>query len=118
MNNIQLVDRVNTILRGFSQSGQQQQKSKTSLIHNKEVLKTNNELVAQQMLENFEWVSKETTHINSNGENDHESFESLERLINLIKLKRTTTHSRLYQALSSDMLLNVCNRCNGPVKII
>ena len=86
--------------------------------------KTNNEQVAEQMLEQFEWLSKcvlcpskqdgsETGHV--------DSLDKLEDLINRIKLKRSSTHSRLFQAActsESYLLLNVCNQCTGQLKVV
>ena len=104
--------------------------------------KTINEIIGEQMLEQFDWLKaafrEETSNNNSkpNTEpqsqasdliNDSEnvnfmdSLDKLEKLITRIKLNRLTTLGRLFQAVNTseqNVLLNVCNKCTGQIKIV
>ena len=86
--------------------------------------KTNNELVAEQMLEQFEWLSKCVLCPSKQDGSEAgrvDSLDKLEELINRIKLKRSSTHSRLFQtacSAESYLLLNVCNQCTGQLKVV
>ena len=94
----------------------------------KPFLKTENEMVSTQMLEQFDWVNlamKEATVINNTkpdetNSNLIDSFEKLEQLISRIKVNRTTIHSRLFQTtdMSGDLMLNVCTKCTGKIQIV
>ena len=83
--------------------------------------KATNELIGYQMLEQFDWVNQA---IASSSEADAiSSFDKLEKLIEKIKLSRSTVHSRLYQTTDtlrtdSETLLNFCNHCKGQIKIV
>jgi hypothetical protein len=108
---------------------------------------TENELIATQMLEQYDWVrlaiggvnnnhhlnslSKSqsarasncsTQNIEENSPHSIDTFDKLELLINRIKLNRNTIHSRLFQATDMagdfDLLLNVCNHCSGQIQNI
>jgi len=90
-------------------------------LQNKNYIKTENETIAAQMLEQFKWVNLSNVK-NQDNSNTVDSFDKLERLIERIKLSRMTSHSRLFQTtdLSGDfdLLLNVCNRCKGKIQVI
>lgn len=81
-------------------------------------LKTSNELIAYQMLEQFDWVN--FAHYSDN--NAINSFDKLEQLVDKMKLSIATIHSRLYQTTEyskdSETLLNVCNHCKGQIKTV
>ena len=50
-----------------------------------------------------------------------DSLDKLEKLITRIKLNRLTTLGRLFQAVNTsehNVLLNVCNKCTGQIKIV
>lgn len=100
---------------------------------NMDYLKTANEEVGAQMLEQFDWVKhamKDNTlqgySINKNYNDESvsyiDSFDKLEELINRIKVSRSTIHSRLFQNTEMsgdfDLLLNCCNACNGKIKTV
>lgn len=104
--------------------------------------KTINEIIGEQMLEQFDWLKaafrEETSNNNSkpntepqshssdlinNCENVNfmDSLDKLEKLITRIKLNRLTTLGRLFQAVNTsehNVLLNVCNKCTGQIKIV
>jgi hypothetical protein len=96
--------------------------------------KTLNEIIGEQMLEQFDWLKaafkdEASANSKSNAEsqspefiNDNEninfidSLDKLEKLITRIKLNRLTTLGRLFQAVNTseqNVLLNVCNKCTG-----
>ena len=88
--------------------------------------RTLNELVAEEALEQFEWVNAATSAENQNQEELNESsslsiLDRLETLIKQIKQNRITKFARLYQpesVNSSDLMLNVCNKCKGDIKTV
>ena len=103
--------------------------------------KTINEIIGEQMLEQFDWLKaafREETSNNSKpntesqspssdliNENENvnfmDSLDKLEKLITRIKLNRLTTLGRLFQAVNTsehNVLLNVCNKCTGQIKIV
>ena len=94
--------------------------------------KTLNEIAAEQMLEQFDWL-KET--INNDGSQNEantqlgekrdlnvvDSLDNLEKLITRIKFNRMTTLGRLFQVVNTsemNLLLNVCNKCTGKIQVI
>lgn len=92
--------------------------------------RTLNELVAEEALEQFEWI-KSANHIilplgadfvpvkSSLSETD--ALDRLEILIRQIKQNRANKFSRLYQHESLggfDLMLNVCKRCKGDIKTV
>lgn len=86
----------------------------------KKKCKTLNEIIAEQALEQFDWV-KTTTKANQDSLNLIDSLENLEELITKIKKNRSSKFNRLYQPESSpdfDLLLNVCTKCTGQIKIV
>lgn len=98
-------------------------------------LKTENEAIGGQMLEQFNWVNQAMNEVNSVpqpvskvGSNNKDeafsyvdNFEKLEQLIERVKKSRSTIHSRLFQTTDMgdfDLMLNVCNTCNGKIQHI
>jgi hypothetical protein len=89
--------------------------------------KTINELIAEEVIQQFEWVKAtvqtspfETGLASSVGDHS-DSLDKLELLIKQIKQNRATRFSRLYQpeaVYNCDILLNVCNRCKGEIKTV
>lgn len=91
----------------------------------KPFLKTENEMIGTQMLEQFEWVTlamSDATNSKPDESNPNyiDSFEKLEQLISRIKINRNTIHSRLFQTtdMSGELLLNVCTKCTGKIQIV
>lgn len=98
------------------------------------ILKTDNEAIGGQMLEQFNWVNLAMNEVNpvpqpvsKVGANPDEAFsyvdnfEKLEQLIDRVKKSRSTIHSRLFQTTDMgdfDLMLNVCNICNGKIQHI
>ena len=105
--------------------------------------KTINEIAAEQMVEQFDWLKAELLDVDAmptstpasvaTGAVSSEatgiasvcsvgSLEKLERLIARIKAKRlTASYGRLFQSNADDgesLLLNVCNKCKGEIKIV
>lgn len=88
--------------------------------------RTLNELVAEEALEQFEWVNSAASAENQNqeelsNENSLSTLDRLETLIKQIKQNRITKFARLYQpesVNSSDLMLNVCNKCKGDIKTV
>jgi hypothetical protein len=107
--------------------------------------KTFNEMYAKQMIEQFDWVRTATQSnvedkllIENSNEQDlignysariapHEpeqigdSLDKLEELIKRIKSNRFNKFSRLFQTINHadhNLLVNICNRCKGEVKVV
>ena len=92
--------------------------------------KTLNEIAAEQMLEQFEWLKatlNSTEHRTDLHDGDNQdlnvvdSLDSLEKLITRIKFNRLTTLGRLFQVVNTsemNLLLNVCNKCTGKIQIV
>ena len=101
--------------------------SKKSLAH-KSKSKTLNEIAAEQLLEQFDWLKEAANDAEIGGrENENkdlniiDSLDSLEKLITRIKFNRLTTLSRLFQVVNTsemNLLLNVCNKCTGKIQIV
>lgn len=97
--------------------------------------KTLNELVALEWLEQFDWVKssfykccnhqaqrvEEPSHIGYYV-NPSDSLDQLEQLVNKIKAYKSSKFARLYQpaGINSDpnLLLNVCIKCKGQLKVV
>lgn len=99
------------------------------------IQKTYNEAIGGQMLEQFNWVNRAMNEVNpvpqpvtsKVGANNEEAFsyvdnfDKLEKLIDQVKKSRSTIHSRLFQTTDMgdfDLMLNVCNTCNGKIQHI
>ena len=91
--------------------------------------KTLNEIAAEQMLEQFDWLKAivNTGENNSENQTDNkdlnviDSLDNLEKLIMRIKFNRLTTFGRLFQVVNTsemNLLLNVCNKCTGKIQIV
>jgi hypothetical protein len=91
--------------------------------------KTLNEIAAEQMLEQFDWLKATLNNTENNGESQTEnkdlnitdSLDNLEKLIMRIKFNRLTTLGRLFQVVNSsemNLLLNVCNKCTGKIQVV
>lgn len=85
--------------------------------------RTLNELVAEEALEQFEWAKTASTEhrLESSCESPVSTLDRLETLIKEIKKNRIAKFGRLYQPdslNSSDLMLNVCNRCKGEIKTV
>lgn len=99
--------------------------------------KTLNESIAQHFLEQFDWLKTAAFQIDPNLKqpptsnelsaspsepNFTDSLEKLEKLIQRIRLTRTSTYGRLFQSANNDnetdLFLNVCNKCTGKVKVV
>ena len=104
--------------------------SKKSLAH-KSKSKTLNEIAAEQLLEQFDWLKEAANDAEiggrENAQNENkdlniiDSLDSLEKLITRIKFNRLTTLSRLFQVVNTsemNLLLNVCNKCTGKIQIV
>lgn len=98
-------------------------------------VKTLNESIATQMIEQFDWlrtaafqtdVNLSMTKPNSDdvmkNVNVIDSLDNLEKLIKRIKMSRTNSYGRLYQFYGNendtDLFVNVCNKCTGHVQIV
>ena len=88
-----------------------------------------NEIAAEQMLEQFDWLKAAVNNVESRNESDREnkdlnvidSLDNLEKLITRIKFNRLTTLGRLFQVVNTsemNLLLNVCNKCTGKIQIV
>jgi len=113
----------NLLLVGLSTVCAKSGRSMTSSqpVNNPQRSKATNELIGYQMLEQFSWVNSAIA--NSNETDAINSFDKLEKLLDKIKLSRSTVHSRLYQTTDtirtdSETLLNFCNHCKGQIKIV
>lgn len=120
LNNFQAI---NKILSSLLKSNQSLSLSSINLNHGDKIhrkkSKTINEIAAEQVIEQFDWVKKSIKTMNS--EIDMiESLDNLEILIKKIKENRNTKFSRLYQphGVDSELFLNVCVNCKGNVKIV
>lgn len=91
--------------------------------------KTLNEIAAEQMLEQFDWLKATVNNTENNNESQTEnkdlnvtdSLDNLEKLIMRIKFNRLTTLGRLFQVVNSsemNLLLNVCNKCTGKIQVV
>lgn len=88
--------------------------------------KTLNEMMAEQVLEQFDWVkhavqlnstSLPTNQSSANNLNLINSLDNLEHLIKKIKQNRCTKFSRLYQPDGdTELMLNVCKKCSGQIQ--
>ncbi len=87
----------------------------------KHYVKTENEAIGAQMLDQFEWVKLSDVK-NEDNLSTIDSFDKLEQLVERIKSNRSTLHSRLFQTTDTsgdfDILVNVCNRCKGKIQIV
>jgi hypothetical protein len=98
-------------------------------------VKTLNESIAAQMLEQFDWLKTAAFQLDPNlslqkpnsddilkNMNVIDSLDKLEKLIRRIKMTRTNLYGRLYQFFGNDndcdLFLNVCNKCTGNVQIV
>lgn len=108
--------------------------------------KTFNEMCAKQMIDQFDWVRTATQSnvedkllIENSSEQDFlgnystriaqqiepeqigDSLDKLEELIKRIKSNRFNKFSRLFQTINHadhNLLVNICNRCKGEVKVV
>jgi hypothetical protein len=91
-------------------------------------VKTFNEIVALEMLEQFDWIKMaiqsikyENEEQNGDFTNPADSLDRLEQLVRKIKVYKSTKFSRLYQPDclgDSNLLLNVCTKCKGEIKVV
>jgi hypothetical protein len=94
-------------------------------------VKTLNESLVDQMIEQFDWLKTAALHADTSptasqsppasSVNVFDSLDKLEKLIQRIKLTRNNKFARLYQPVDcdeADLFLNVCNKCTGQVKIV
>jgi virulence-associated protein VapD len=130
MNNLQAV---NVLLANLASMGPTRtaaaatQLTQPSLTSSKKC-KTFNEIVALEMLEQFDWIKLAIQSIRyeneeKNGEftNPTDSLDKLEQLVRKIKAYKATKFSRLYQPEclgDANLLLNVCIKCKGEIKIV
>ena len=89
--------------------------------------KTINEIVAIEMLEQYDWIKsaihaiKYKSNDEQNGDfiNPTDSLDKLELLIKKIRSHENSKFSRLFVADNdSNLILNVCNHCKGDIKIL
>ncbi|CAF0910868.1 unnamed protein product [Brachionus calyciflorus] len=125
LNNLQAL---NTTLSNLYKKNPKFEINSINLSHGNQVYKkrskTINEIAAEQVLEQFDWVKQTVKAIPSESEtslNMIENLDNLEILIKKIKENRNSKFSRLYQPHGlggSELFLNCCINCNGNVKIV
>jgi hypothetical protein len=92
--------------------------------------KTINEIIAIEMLEQFDWIKsaiqaiKYETDEQKIGDftNPTDSLDKLEALIKKIRSHKNSRFARLFMsdclADGTNLLINVCNNCKGDIKIV
>jgi hypothetical protein len=131
LNSLQCVNVLLSNLGSFSQNSSSKPIESLAKKNNSHRIKskTLNEIAAEQMLEQFDWLKAAVNNVESRNESDREnkdlnvidSLDNLEKLITRIKFNRLTTLGRLFQVVNTsemNLLLNVCNKCTGKIQIV
>ena len=128
LNNLQAVNIIISNLAGLSNRSVAELNSKICNLNSSKKVKTFNEIVAIEMLEQFDWIklAVQTIKYGSNEQNAEftnptDSLEKLDQLVRNIKAFKNTKFSRLYQPSGlgdANLLLNVCIKCKGEIKIV
>lgn len=124
LNNLQaintLISKLNA-LNEHSQSRSTQSSKKSEPIR----IKTINEIIAEQMLEQFDWLNAAVQIMQNKpcelGGDFVDSLDLLEQLVKRIKTNRLSKYGRLFQPVFSgdtDILLNICKKCTGQLKVV